>query len=359
VTRDEEIRVVREAAGLTRMNHVACIRCTGDEALTVLARLSTRRLFLREGQMSHTLFLRDDGLPMADVYVANAEDGGLYVLAEGPTEAELLDLVNGAAREVVPGGDFACEGLARDFELLGINGPYAWEVVGSVCGPAALGMPYLSVLHFEGGMCFRGGKTGEYGYDLLISREALSGFEASLRTEGEPLGLTPVGVSALDQCALENWHFNIRTLKETPYATPLTPLELQLQWRVSYRERFVGSDAVRERLKRGIDVRATSFASATRVGSGDPVWYREHQVGEVLAAGWSPVFDKWVGVALIATRLAAPGIQAFRVGTEGAGDPLSTLTPPLINNRSLHIDPHRHSFRTRRDDVFPPLVAAP
>jgi len=42
----------------------------------------------------------------------------------------------------------------------------------------------------------------------------------------------------------------------------------------------------------------------------------------------------------------------FTVG----GVPASTLSAPAIDNRSLLVDPQRHSFATRDTDRFPPLV---
>ena len=348
---DEQIGALRGAAGLTRMDHVSRVRCTGNGALDALARLSTRRLFVREGQMAHTLFLREDGFPLADAYIAHAEDGAYYILAEGLSEIQLVALVESVAR-----GGVSVDGVGAELALFGVNGPYAWEVVMNVCGAAALGMPYLSVLHFEHGICLRAGKTGEYGYDLLIERGMAEAFEAELARAGEPFGLRPVGLDALDQCALENWHFNVRTLRETPLARPLTPLELQLQSRVAYKGDFVGAFALRERRAEGIRVRATAFTAAGPVRPGDAILFREHPVGEVLASGWSATCGKWVGISLISTRLAHPHIHAFVAESPAGPVALSTATPPLINNRSLYIDTNRHSYRTRERDVFPPLV---
>jgi aminomethyltransferase len=289
------------------------------------------------------------------VYVGSGEDGAYYLLAEGLTEDDLVHLADRARREHSPAAEAEFEALRASHALLSVNGPYAWEVMSAACGPAILGMPYLTLMHLDDAICFRGGKTGEYGYDVLVPRESLSDFQTKLEQAGEPLDLQPVGLEALDQCALDNWHFNVRTLRDTPLATPITPLELQLQWRVSYSATFIGSGALAERRKRGIDVRATCFSASDAVKAGDVVTLDGAVAGEVFAAGWSPTCNEWVGIALLALRVAQPGIRSFRAGDEQA-IVLETRTPPLVNNRSLHVDLHRHSYQSRSSDVFPPLV---
>ena len=351
-----EIAALRSAAGFSRLAHVAVLRFEGADAFDLLSVLSSRRLFLREAQVSHTLFLRDDGAPFADVYVGSGEDGAFYALAEGPSAPELIAHIQTIYAERTPGADFTVHDLSGDFELWGIDGPYAWEVVSALVGPVVLGMPYLTLLHWDDALCFRVGKTGEYGYNLLVPRSTAPELRDRLVSEGEPLGLRPVSLAALDRCALENWHFCIRTLRHTPLAQPLTPLELQLQWRVSRDHDHVGAPALRARRERGVEVRATCFTADSEISAGQPIRLDGQLAGEVLAATWSWTCQKWLGSALLALPLAHPGIDRLHIVAEEQQIAISTQTPPLINNRSLHVDPHRHSYRTRESDEFPPLA---
>ena len=77
--------------------------------------------------------------------------------------------------------------LQASHELWGLNGPYAWELASALLGPAVLGMTYLSLLRgpAPGGddevICFRAGKTGEYGYDLLVPRRGRGSLAGAAR----------------------------------------------------------------------------------------------------------------------------------------------------------------------------------
>jgi glycine cleavage system aminomethyltransferase T len=350
----EDMRAIRESVALSVMDHVVVLRLTGDGAFGLLDSVSTAPLFLREGEMRHTLFLTEDARLFADVFIASDEDG-FFVFAEGPSQADLLAYLNehGGAHAATT----TMNPLGGSHELLGLNGPYAWELAAALLGPTVLGMTYLTLLRLpeDEVICFRAGKTGEYGYDLLVPREQAATFRERLLRLGAPLDLRLVALAALDQAALENWQFNIRALP-TAARGALTPIELQLQWRVGAERGFVGAPAFRARRATGPAARATCFTAAGPVAAGELVRHGDTIVGEVLVTGWSHARGDLVGTALIETAHAHPWIDAFVVDTGAGPVPISTRTPPLLDNRSLYVDPHRHSYATRVTDTFPPLV---
>jgi aminomethyltransferase len=358
----DELDALRSAAGYTRLDHVAVLRVEGPDAFAVLDLVSTRHLFLRETQLCHTLFLREDASVFADAFVALGEDA-FYVLAEGPSEAELLLYLQTARAARLPAARVELTGLANSHALFGVDGPYAWEVMAALLGPTVLGMPYLTLMHVDAGLCLRAGKTGEYGYLMLAPVEHAAAVSARLLDAGAPLGLRELSLAALDHCALENWHFSMRTLRDTTLAQPLTPLELQLQWRVGWDRAFVGAEALRAR--RAQQLRAPSSALRTvcvtaehELEAGQGVRLGELPVGELLAAAWSLTRGQWVGIALVPRALAHPHLSVLSAVTGSGPVALRTQAPPLLDNRSLHVDPHRHSHRTREHDAFPPLVTS-
>jgi glycine cleavage system aminomethyltransferase T len=229
--------------------------------------------------------------------------------------------------------------------------------VATLLGPLVLGMPYLTMLERDPYRCFRAGKTGEFGYDLLVPKESVGVMRERLAEIGGPLEMKNVSLAALDLCALENWHFSMRNVAEAVEKHALTPIELQLQSRVGYDRTFVGAEAVRTRRARGAHVRATSFMAPVELAKGQSILLGDQVVGEIVNVGFSPSRNQWVGIALLSTKIAHPHIElVVKKGEENVT--IRTATPPLLNNRSLHVDPHRHSFRTRGVDTFPSLVVS-
>jgi glycine cleavage system aminomethyltransferase T len=352
-----EVEAIRTAVAISRLDHVTVLRVGGAGAFGLLDAVCPGPLFLRENQMRHTLLLTPDARPLADIYVCS-DDQEFIVLAQGLSAGALHAYFEGHRARRAGDAPFTLEDLGASHVMFGINGPYAWELAAALVGPEVNGTPYLSFLRFDNLVCFRAGTTGEYGFDLLVPRAEAEAVWGRLVTLGEPLGVREAGLEALDQCALENWHFYMRMLDGAPAGAVLTPLELQLQWRLSYEKDFVGAEALREHRERGPRVRATCFTSPSAVAAGQRVTYDGREIGSVLAATTSCTRGDSVGVALLDPALAHPGIEDFVVDGAGGPVPMLTRTPPIINNRSLHVDPNRHTGRTRHEDVFPPLFVA-
>lgn len=351
---DAQVRALRTSVGLNRREHVAVVRVDGPDAFALLDLTSPAPLLLREGQMRHTLLLNTEACPLADLYVCSDEDG-YVVLADGLSEAALVAQLEGRRAARLPAAQVAIHPQSETHELIGLDGPYAWELVSAWLGPSVLGMPYLTLLRVDDVLAFRAGKTGEFGYDFLVPRGR--GALERLTALGAAFDLMPVDLPALDVCALENGHFSIRTVRDSALARPLTPLELQLQWRVAYQRDFVGAEALRARRAAGAAVRATWFTSAVTLAPGQDLTLDGDTCGQVLACTTSPTLGGAVGIALLSTRLAHPGL-ALVAPTDAGPVTLATRTAPLIRNRSLFVDPHRHSYRTRETETYPSLVLA-
>jgi len=339
-----ELRALRTSATVADADHVACIRIRGAGAQDLLDRVSPRTLFARPGRMVHTLLLDDVAKPLADVYLCCDEDDFL-VFADGMPASAVIDYLAPHAR----GLDAACEDLAPTHALLSLGGPYAWEVLAELATPDVIGLPYLNFFHEARFVCFRGGKTGEYGYDLLIERDRLDAVRDQLATVGRQFDLATISLPALDAAALENFFWNPRR----DVRAGLTPIELQLQWRVTYGRTFPGAGALARR-RQEASRRSVLIASEGALADDAPVTAGDRTIGTILSAGRSPTRGDWLAVALVDRRYAHAGL----VGLSSNGVPVRTLSAPSIDNRSLYIDPQRHSYASRETDRFPPLVRA-
>jgi glycine cleavage system aminomethyltransferase T len=333
---------LRGSVALLDAGHVHALRVSGPGAFELLDRACGRDLYLQNGRLIHGLALREDGTPLADLYLGGDDDAFL-LLAEGPRQP-LLDLLE-AARPA--GRPAAVQELGEEAGLLTLAGPYAWELLGEVLGPEVIGLPYLTFMQAGGVTCFRTGKTGEYGFDLLAPRPALGALRARLLEAGRGYGLAEASLDDFDQAALENWFFNVRR----EGGAGLTPLELQLQWRVSRRKDYVGAAALAARRAAGVRQRVTTAVAPSPVAAGQALRHLGRPVGAVLNAGRCAPRGDWVALCLLDLALAAPGVALQGEG----GVPLTTVSPPVLANRSLFVHPQRHAWASRERDRFPPL----
>jgi aminomethyltransferase len=362
-----EVRALREGAALSALPHVACLRVTGDAAHDVLDRVVPADLFVRDGQIRHTLLLREDGAPLVDLYLCGDDDGFL-LLAEGMPAADLRAHVRahapaGAAVDIVD--------LGETHTMLSINGPFAWELLAAVEGPDVIGLPYLTFYRPDPDrVTFRAGKTGEFGYDLLVPHTGAEALWERLVLAGRRLDLALAGTDALWHCQLENWFFNIHREGRSG----LTPIELQLQWRVSPTKDYVGAAALRERRRSGAAHRITALQAKGPILAGDELVFEGEPIGRVLHAEPSiTIGDRHVGIGLLRAEYAHSGIDRYAAARGGPGidgqqgrtikeralEPVRTVSAPFVNNRSLHVNPQKHVYAIRSEIPFPGAARHP
>lgn len=346
---DEEVAAIRETCALSRMDHVVYLRITGPNAYEAVDRLCPATMRLRDGQMMLTLLLEESGRPFADVQLGREDDSFLLV-AEGPSSAALIDTV----RQRIPGGLVVeIENLNLEHEVLALNGPYAWEVMAALVGPEIIGMPYGTIFRVRGWTCFRAGKTGEYGYELIVPTKEAAAVRQEILDLGGRFELREASLNALDRCALENWFFNIRREGRGD----LSPLELQLQWRISYQKEYVGADALRRRRKEGATRRITCLVGQGPLDVGMELRYGGQTVGYIANADFSSLRQEYVAHGVLDLPFCRPGIEGFIAGSSPSGPSLRTVVPPVLRNRSLYINPQRHSIGTRAELELPDLRA--
>jgi len=348
VTVAAQIRALRSGAVVGAGDHLACVRVRGAGAHDLLDRVSPRELFVRSGQLLHTVLLDDAALPIADVYIG-CDDDDYLVIAEGMSGPAVADYLAAHAH----GLDAAIEDTSASHAFLCLGGPYAWEVLAELTSPDVIGLPYLGFFHEPRFSCFRAGKTGEYGYDLWVERGRLAAVRERLAEVGRAFDLTEISADGLAVAALENWFWNPRR----DVRPGLTPIELQLQWRVTYGRTFPGSAALAAR-RSAVRQRAVLAASAAELADDAAITVGDRTVGAVLHAEWSPTREEWIALALLDRTIAHAGLAGLVAHTRAGAAPVRTLSAPAVNNRSLYVDPQRHSYATRHLETFAPLVRA-
>lgn len=338
----DELNALRLACALTEVKHMVSLRLSGDDVFSTLDRLVTSALTLQDAQLKTTLLLREDGTVFADALVGR-DDEAYWLITEGPTVDELVGWVT----KHQTGQGVTIERVDESHRHLAVHGPWAWQLLATCLGPDVMGMPYLSMLRSSSGVvCFRAGKTGEYGYELLVPNAAADELTRAIEKEGQALELRRVGLEALDLCSFENWFFSMR--REGTLG--LTPLELGLQWRCAPQKAFVGSEALAAR-KQQFTHRLTCLVVDGEVAEKADIALDGERIGHVDSVAYDPLLDRHVASARLPLALAVPGIPVTVGSVRGR-----TVSPPILINRSLSVSAQRHTWADRELAGFPPLL---
>jgi glycine cleavage system aminomethyltransferase T len=331
---------IRTRTAIARTGQTRIVRLRGEGARDAALWLLPSRLHLRDAQARQSLLLDEAGRPLADVVVA-ADDEDYLLLIDGPGDP--LAHVRANLR-----GDVRMEEHDATHEVIDVHGPWAWELVSEVLGSDLLALPYLNFFRMDEGICVRAGRTGEFGYHLLVKRDASDAVMARFVERGAELEVAEVGAEAVALAGFENWFFDARHVPEGA-----TPVELSLSWRLASDRDFLGRDAIEKRRTSPGPRQACVFAS-TEVRAGERVLLEGHDVGVITRAAFSPSRQSWFASALVEPRLVCAGIELVA----GAAT-LRTIAPPLVDNQSLYVDPRRHTYRTRDEVRFGSPRTAP
>ena len=343
----QEVRAIRRSVAVSHLAHVVHLRIDGPHAFEVLDRRLPCDLYLRNGEIRHTVLLDANAAVAADLYLGRDGDG-YFLLAEGLAADELTRALMTAIEE---GEEVEIRDLTERTHVLSLNGPFAWELMSVYDSPGVIGLPYRTFYRPEEGvLCLRVGKTGEFGYDLLVAKERADEIQQQFIDLAARFEGGSAGVDALDYCGLENWFFNARREGRRG----LDPVELQLQWRLASGKAFFGHEALARRRADAGRRRLTAYRAESPTRDGAPVTLGDATVGEILRA--SPQLGKngSFGLALIDTPLAHSGVDQFVIHDGEQTVPMRTLSPPFVVNRSLFVRPMEHSWETRDEIPFPP-----
>ncbi len=343
MTIEREVAAIRTAVGVHVARDVAVVEVSGAQALTALERVLPTDLYLRDGQCRQSLILGDGARPIADVLVARDDDR--YVLEVwGLTADEVLARLRGCGVEH--------EARPLDVAVVSVHGPWAWELMGEAFDAGAGAVPYLNVFHLEGNRCFRAGRTGEFGFEILAPQDTAEALAARLDERGARFGASRVSTEALLHCSFESWFFDPSFVPDGD----VTPVELQLQWRLAASRPYVGQEVVAARLRSPTLRRLTFVVTEELASTGDRVTLDGDEVGVITRAARSLTRGDYVAHALLDARVAHGGLDVFEVRSGGRALRARTVAPPLVANRSLSVDPRRHAFECADEISFPPIA---
>lgn len=331
--RTDGYRALRSTVARVDTAHLALIevrsrRGSIDEVIDALDRALPSDLFLYDGQARAALLLDVDGLVVADLTLARVE-GRMFVIGEETTAQALGERLAESA-DVVEVVD-----LRPHTTSVALHGPFAWELVGEWLGRSVSVLPPLGVCALpDGVVVVRGGRTGEYGFEVLLAEGSRASRLAKLDELMPRFDGALLSVDELAAATVESGGFSIRALGPAH----ASPIELQLGFRLSPKKRSASLDAVAARRAR-FHRRTVLFTSsrevvgALRVPDG-PV------VGHVVYGRARD--DAFFGVALVDATLAHPGLSLV----DGHGTELHTRSAPLVRPRSLDVRPHVDRYRS-------------
>lgn len=334
-TLHDDVRAIRRSVGLHRHDGLTVLRLPAREGLPRIGERVASNLELRDAQFRSALCLGTDGVPVLDLLVGVFRDQ-LVIIADGPDPVATLGLDPAHVLDT--------------HRLIGLDGPFAWELLGTWDTPAAMGLSYLSAYqprdtHGDADLLvIRAGRSGEYGYLVLVPEALADTVWQELLGVGSALEAREVGREALRHCSLVNWVYD----QQREGAAGLDALELQLTWRLDLQKQAIGLDAIRAHRAAGLRRRITAIEAASVPPDGAPITVAGTPIGSVVASVPRIFGEGAAVVAALRADWAHPGLEV-----ELGGVPGRSRSAPFLLNRSLFVKAQRHTWAGRDEIELP------
>jgi glycine cleavage system aminomethyltransferase T/glycine/D-amino acid oxidase-like deaminating enzyme len=300
----EEHAAVRDAVGILDMSLMASFLVQGQDAGTVLSRLSANNVTAGDGRIVYTQWLDKRGGIVADVTVTQLAAGRFLVVASDLIHRRIEPLIRRATQ---PGEIALVTDTTSGVTLLSVQGPASRELIGALTDAdlSNAAFPYLTAQHIDVGyapvLAIRVTYVGELGWELHIPAEYALGVWDDLMAAGRDLGVRPVGLDALSGLRLEKGYRDIGVdIDNTD-----TPLSAGLGFAVAWDKPggFIGRDALlAERAAGPPRDRVVSLAvddPAVDLFGNEPVLLDGQWAGYVRAAAYGYTIGGPVGLAQV------------------------------------------------------------
>jgi aminomethyltransferase len=321
----DEVRAVRQAAGLFDVSHMGELHVTGPGGLAWLNSMTTNDVGrLDVGRAHYSLLCRHDGGILDDILVYRLdEDDFMVVVNASNTEKD----ANWLQQHVVPGVELEDSSTAT--ALLALQGPAAERVLQPLAEtPLSELRRFRCVPARVAGIdCLvsRTGYTGEDGFELFTQGDVLALWDALL--EAGAGQVKPCGLGARDVCRIEAGN----VLYRHEIGEGINPVAADLMWTVKLEKgAFMGSETLKRLQAEGVPLKLVGFEMLSRAipRQDYPLAKSGEPVGFVTSGTFSPTLGKPIGIGYLPPDAAQPG-TAVEVLVRGRPEPAQIVSLPF------------------------------
>jgi len=335
----DEHLAVRNAAGIFDISHMGEVTVSGAAAEEFLNRVLTNDIKkLTPGEGQYTLMCNERGGVIDDLYAYKLSENVFFlVINASRIEADVAWLDAQAAK--FPGRDgLHLTDASHNYAAVAVQGPRVKDFINDVISGASISaMRVVRVTDLKkneiGGFKFenqsvlvsRTGYTGEDGFEIVGSDEAIQHLWDKFLSIGQPFGLKPAGLGARDTLRTEVCYplYGHELDEET------TPIEAGVGFFVSLdKGDFIGQKVLAEQKTNGVKKKLAAFKMTDKSAPPRPhyaIFLDDKKTGEVVSGTQSPSLGIGIGMGYVPPEFAKPDTK---IGIEIRGKRFAAVVVP-------------------------------
>ena len=323
-----EHQTCREQAALFDICHMGEFIFTGDIIKDGLEDVFTFSVAsIPVGRSRYGFLLNEAGGIIDDLIVFRLTEDSVMIVVNAATADNDFNVI--ADRLI--GGKIT--NITAATGKLDLQGPASRAVMERFFDQQSCGLPYFkftttSILGFEATVS-RTGYTGELGYEIFISTEAIPKLWELLLSDDR---VAPAGLGSRDLLRLEVGY----SLYGSDLSETITPLEAGLEVFVNFDKNFVGKDALLAQKAAGLTRVKVAFKCSSRRSPRHDYIIRHNgsDSGVVTSGAFSPMLGCGIGIGFVPPELAANGTP-LEICHDRVAIPAEVCSLPFYKGGSL------------------------
>jgi aminomethyltransferase len=316
----DEHLAVRQAAGIFDISHMGEVTVSGSGAAAFLNSVLTndiRKLAPGDGQ--YTLMCNERGGVIDDLYAYRLSGEVFFLVINASRNEPDVAWLQAQAAKFPRRSELQLTDASHNYAAVAVQGPRVKEFIGTVIPGASVSAMRVNVVTglkknqigefpFEKGgvLVSRTGYTGEDGFEIVGSDEAIRHVWDKTLAAGQAFGIKPCGLGARDTLRTEVCY----PLYGHELDEQTTPIEAALGFFVALdKGEFNGRAVLAEQKAKGTKKKLIAFKMAGKSAPPRPhypIWVNGVNVGIVTSGTQSPSLGIGIGMGYVPAELAKP-----------------------------------------------------
>ena len=306
----EEHDAVRNRAGLFDVSHMGEILVTGPEALEFLQNLLSNDISkIAIGQAQYNAMCYEDGGVVDDLLTYKLADNHYLLCVNASNIEKDYDWMMENQNQF----DVTIDNQSDAYAQIALQGPLAEEILQSLTATDLSAIKYfrfqedVEIAGYKA-LVSRSGYTGEDGFELYGTPEAIKALWEKILDAGKEKGIVPAGLGCRDTLRFEAG----LPLYGQELSATISPLEAGIGFAVKlYKDDFIGHDALVAQKEDGLPRKIVGIEMIDKgiPRHGYKVFKDGQEIGEVTTGTQLPSSKRNVGNALIDSQFATVGIE--------------------------------------------------
>ena len=336
---EAECLAVRQRLGLCDLSSFAKYEVVGPDAYNLLVRSIANRLPGDDGQIILGHILSENGRIESEMTVTRLSSDRFFVLSAASAQVHDLDIF---AKIIHSGEQVLVDDITDDWGCLLLTGPNSRLVLSQVTDLdfSNSNFPWLTaqtatVAGIEGVRLLRVTYTGELGWELHVTADAMPTLFDRLVEVGDEHGLALFGTYAMNSLRMEKayraWGAEL--------GNDVDMYEAGMERFVHFDHTFVGRDALadsRERTSRAELVYMTVNALDSDCRGGEPVLYNNNVVGVTTSGAFGFAVGQSLAFAYIDPKYVQPDNE-FEIQLLGQNCNARIMSEPAYDPSNLRL----------------------